>query len=71
MKLLQRSSNASGVTGFIDDSAGPATSYETLFALNDEGRLSLRAGFRVRPGRPATVGLLRIADGLPGAARAR
>ena len=39
--------NASGVTGFIDDSAGPATSYETLFALNDEGRLSLRAGFRV------------------------
>ena len=39
--------NASGVTGFIDDSAGPATSYETLFALNDEGRLSLRAGYRV------------------------
>lgn len=39
--------NASGVTGFIDDSAGPATSYETLFALNDEGRLSVRAGYRV------------------------
>jgi predicted amidohydrolase YtcJ len=39
--------NASGVTGFIDDGAGPSTSYETLFALNDEGRLSLRAGFRV------------------------
>jgi predicted amidohydrolase YtcJ len=39
--------NASGVTGFIDDSAGPAASYETLFALNDEGRLSLRAGYRV------------------------
>ncbi len=39
--------NASGVTGFIDDSAGPAASYETLFALSDEGRLSLRAGFRV------------------------
>jgi predicted amidohydrolase YtcJ len=39
--------NASGVTGFIDDSAGPATSYETLFALSDEGRLSLRAGYRV------------------------
>jgi predicted amidohydrolase YtcJ len=39
--------NACGVTGFIDDSAGPSTSYETLFALNDEGRLSLRAGFRV------------------------
>ena len=39
--------NESGVTGFIDDSAGPATSYETLFALSDEGRLSLRAGFRV------------------------
>ncbi len=38
---------ASGVTGLIDDSAGPAASYETLFALNDEGRLSLRAGFRV------------------------
>lgn len=42
-----RTLNASGVTGFIDDSAGPATSYETLFALSDEGRLSLRAGFRV------------------------
>jgi len=39
--------NASGVTGFIDDSAGPASAYETLFALSDEGRLSLRAGFRV------------------------
>jgi predicted amidohydrolase YtcJ len=39
--------NASGVTGLIDDSAGPAASYETLFALSDEGRLSLRAGFRV------------------------
>jgi predicted amidohydrolase YtcJ len=39
--------NASGVTGFIDDSAGPAASYETLFALNDEGRLTLRAGYRV------------------------
>lgn len=39
--------NASGVTGFIDDSAGPAASYEPLFALADEGRLTLRAGFRV------------------------
>jgi predicted amidohydrolase YtcJ len=39
--------NASGVTGFIDDSAGPAASYETLFALNDERRLTLRAGYRV------------------------
>jgi predicted amidohydrolase YtcJ len=39
--------NASGVTGFIDDSAGPAASYETLFTLADEGRLTLRAGFRV------------------------
>jgi predicted amidohydrolase YtcJ len=39
--------NARGVTGLIDDSAGPAASYETLFALNDEGRLSLRAGYRV------------------------
>jgi predicted amidohydrolase YtcJ len=39
--------NEAGVTGFIDDSAGPSTAYETLFALNDEGRLSLRAGFRV------------------------
>jgi predicted amidohydrolase YtcJ len=39
--------NSFGVTGFIDDSAGPPTSYETLFALNDEGRLSLRAGYRV------------------------
>ena len=42
------------MTGFIDDSAGPATSYETLFALNDEGRLSLRAGFRVPAQAPAT-----------------
>jgi predicted amidohydrolase YtcJ len=39
--------NASGVTGFIDDSAGPAAGYETLFALADEGRLTVRAGFRV------------------------
>jgi predicted amidohydrolase YtcJ len=39
--------NASGVTGFIDDSAGPSTSYETLFALNDEGRLTVRAAYRV------------------------
>lgn len=39
--------NTSGVTGVIDDSAGPAAAYETLFALSDEGRLSLRAGFRV------------------------
>jgi predicted amidohydrolase YtcJ len=39
--------NASGVTGFIDDSAGPATAYETLFALSDEGRSTLRAGYRV------------------------
>ena len=39
--------NSSGVTGFIDDSAGPSTSYETLFALNDEGRLTARAGYRV------------------------
>lgn len=39
--------NRSGVTGFIDDSAGPAASYETLFALNDEGRLTARAGYRV------------------------
>ena len=39
--------NRSGVTGLIDDSAGPAASYETLFALSDEGRLTLRAGFRV------------------------
>lgn len=39
--------NSSGVTGFIDDSAGPPASYETLFALNDEGRLTARAGYRV------------------------
>jgi predicted amidohydrolase YtcJ len=39
--------NGYGVTGFIDDSAGPSTSYETLFALGDEGRLSVRAAYRV------------------------
>ena len=39
--------NASGVTGLIDDSAGPPAGYETLFALADEGRLPLRAGYRV------------------------
>jgi predicted amidohydrolase YtcJ len=37
---------ASGVTGLIDDSAGPAAAYEALFALSDEGRLPLRAAFR-------------------------
>jgi len=39
--------NQSGVTGFIDDSAGPAAAYDPLFALEDAGRLTLRAGYRV------------------------
>lgn len=37
----------SGVTGFIDDSAGPASAYDALYALADEGRLDLRAGYRI------------------------
>lgn len=48
--------NAAGVTGFIDPSAGPASSYEPLFALRDEGKLTLRAGYRIpaqRPGKEA------------------
>lgn len=44
--------NASGVTGFIDDSAGPAAAYETLFALADEGRSTLRAAYRVSAQAP-------------------
>ncbi|UJA20456.1 amidohydrolase [Thermoleophilia bacterium SCSIO 60948] len=36
-----------GVTGFIDDSAGPSSAYDALYALADEGRLDLRAGYRI------------------------
>lgn len=36
-----------GVTGSIDGSAGPEPAYEALFAVRDQGRLPLRAGFRV------------------------
>jgi predicted amidohydrolase YtcJ len=39
--------NASGVTGFIDDGAGPPATYETLFALARQRRLTLRAGYRI------------------------
>lgn len=44
--------NEAGVTGFIDPSAGPPASYEPLFALRDEGRLTLRAGYRIPAIRP-------------------
>lgn len=36
-----------GITGFIDESAGPEAAYETLFAVRDQGGLPLRAGYRV------------------------
>lgn len=36
-----------GITGFIDGSAGSEQAYETLFALNEQGGLPLRAGYRV------------------------
>lgn len=39
--------NSAGVTGFIDPSAGPASSYDTLFALQREGKLTIRAGYRI------------------------
>lgn len=39
--------NGSGVTGVIDPSAGPAQSYDALFALNDEDRLTVRVGYRI------------------------
>lgn len=39
--------NSAGVTGFIDPSAGPASSYDVLFALHQEGRLTVRAGYRI------------------------
>ncbi len=42
--------NAQGVTGFIDPSAGPPSSYETLFKLRDQGGLTLRAGYRIPAG---------------------
>lgn len=48
--------NSAGMTGFIDPSAGPASSYETLFALQREGKLTIRAGYRIpamKPGQEA------------------
>lgn len=48
--------NSAGMTGFIDPSAGPASSYETLFALQREGKLTIRAGYRIpamKPGEEA------------------
>lgn len=44
--------NQAGVTGFIDASAGPASSYEPLFALRDEGKLTLHAGYRISAHMP-------------------
>lgn len=42
--------NAQGVTGFIDPSADPPSSYEPLFKLRDQGGLTLRAGYRIPAG---------------------
>ncbi|CAK7255750.1 protein of unknown function [Shinella sp. WSC3-e] len=39
--------NSGGMTGFIDPSAGPASSYDRLFALHREGKLTIRAGYRI------------------------
>jgi predicted amidohydrolase YtcJ len=36
-----------GVTGVVDGSAGPAAAYLPLFALQDEGRLTVRVAYRV------------------------
>ncbi|WP_299842527.1 amidohydrolase [uncultured Paracoccus sp.] len=43
--------NAAGLTGVIDPSAGSPASYEPLFDLRDQGKLSLRVGYRI----PAAV----------------
>lgn len=39
--------NSAGVTGFIDPSAGPASSYDALFALERANKLTIRAGYRI------------------------
>jgi predicted amidohydrolase YtcJ len=44
--------NGVGVTGFIDPAAGPPANYEPLFALRDEGKLTIRAGYRIPAQRP-------------------
>jgi predicted amidohydrolase YtcJ len=44
--------NEVGVTGFIDPAAGPPENYESLFALRDEGKLTIRAGYRIPAQRP-------------------
>ena len=39
--------NSAGMTGFIDPSAGPASAYDSLFTLQREGKLTIRAGYRI------------------------
>lgn len=43
-----------GITGFIDDSAGPSASYDILFALREQGGLPVRAGYRVPAQTPGS-----------------
>ena len=44
--------NSAGMTGFIDPSAGPSSAYEALFALQREGKLTIRAGYRIPAMKP-------------------
>ena len=44
--------NSAGVTGFIDPSAGSPQSYEALFALERQGKLNIRAGYRIPASSP-------------------
>ncbi|MBS0474945.1 MAG: amidohydrolase [Proteobacteria bacterium] len=44
--------NHFGITGVIDAFAGPAAVYDPLFALNDNGSLTVRTGYRVPAPRP-------------------
>ncbi|MND37401.1 amidohydrolase [Agrobacterium tumefaciens] len=48
--------NQVGVTGLVDPSAGPAEAYEPVFALQRQGKLTLRVGYRIpalQPGNEA------------------
>jgi predicted amidohydrolase YtcJ len=44
--------NRSGITGVIDQFAGPPAVYDPLFALNDSGALTVRTGYRVPAPKP-------------------
>lgn len=47
MQVFFSALNSAGMTGFIDPSAGPSSAYENLFALQMDGKLTLRAGYRI------------------------